>query len=105
MVSVKRLNNFLNSSELEGYVERHPEKEDMIVVENGSFSWENQEDNNTSITPILKNINFNVPKGKLVAGRPVTIFYFLKNHNTLIFSRSCWQCWFRQKFPDECYFG
>ena len=64
-VSFKRLNRFLNSTELEDYVIRtdHDSNKNAITIENGTFSWNRQGDN--VIT--LKSINLAVTKGSLVA--------------------------------------
>ncbi|KAG8222673.1 hypothetical protein J437_LFUL002555 [Ladona fulva] len=61
-VSIKRMNKFMNSEELDPSSVGHDKSEsDPIVVENGNFTW-NPEDN-----LILKNIDFRVKKGGLVA--------------------------------------
>ncbi|KAI1280800.1 Multidrug resistance-associated protein 1 [Halotydeus destructor] len=66
-VSVKRLNNFLNSSELEEYVTKREEAE-AISVENGSFAWEStQESPDDDLNVTLKNVNLHVPKGSFLA--------------------------------------
>ncbi|KAL9964378.1 hypothetical protein ACROYT_G028009 [Oculina patagonica] len=64
-VSVNRLSNFLNLEELDpNNVEKTmPEhiSSQAIHVEDGSFSWDKKE------SPILQNININIPRGSLVA--------------------------------------
>ncbi|XP_076346503.1 multidrug resistance-associated protein 1-like isoform X2 [Tachypleus tridentatus] len=61
-VSLKRMNKFLLSEELDtdcvGDLVKYGES---ITVENGLFSWERDGE------PILKNVNLNVKKGQLVA--------------------------------------
>lgn len=42
-VSVKRLNKFLNSSQLNAYVGREEDPTDAIVIEGGKFAWESPE--------------------------------------------------------------
>ncbi len=42
-VSVKRLNKFLNSSQLNAYVGREEDPADAIVIEGGKFAWEGPE--------------------------------------------------------------
>ncbi|XP_049823783.1 multidrug resistance-associated protein 1 isoform X8 [Aethina tumida] len=59
-VSVKRINKFLNSEELNPNNVTHDQKEvDTIVFGNGNFSWGDE--------PVLKNINIRLPKGSLSA--------------------------------------
>ncbi|CAB3223726.1 unnamed protein product [Arctia plantaginis] len=61
-VSIKRLNKFMNSDELDtSMIEHNPNEPDQILVENGHFSWGPDE------TPVLKNLNIHVPQGSLVA--------------------------------------
>nr|XP_027194827.1 multidrug resistance-associated protein 1-like [Dermatophagoides pteronyssinus] len=62
IVSMKRINRFLNAPELEDYVRRRPMKTDAIRLTNASFSWEQQQQ-----IPTLVNINVRIPKGKLWA--------------------------------------
>ncbi|CAG7831109.1 unnamed protein product [Allacma fusca] len=60
-VSLKRLNKYMNADEIDPNSVSHDNHEpDPVVIENGSFSWE--EDNVT-----LKNINLKVKEGSLVA--------------------------------------
>ncbi|CAG7728120.1 unnamed protein product [Allacma fusca] len=60
-VSLKRLNKFLNADEIDQTSVTHEDNGDDISIEiqNGTFRWDD--------TPTLKNINFQVPKGSLVA--------------------------------------
>ncbi|XP_046388373.1 multidrug resistance-associated protein 1 isoform X3 [Ischnura elegans] len=61
-VSVKRMNKFMNSEELDvDSVSHDKSDENPIVVENGTFTW-NPEEN-----AVLKNINLTVKKGGLLA--------------------------------------
>ncbi|XP_037025227.1 multidrug resistance-associated protein 1 isoform X2 [Bradysia coprophila] len=60
-VSVKRLNKFMNCEELDPEnVQHDPKESSSLVVENGTFSWGEEE-------TVLKNINFKVDKGNLAA--------------------------------------
>uniref|UniRef100_A0A1B6EGY9 ABC-type glutathione-S-conjugate transporter n=1 Tax=Clastoptera arizonana TaxID=38151 RepID=A0A1B6EGY9_9HEMI len=63
-VSVKRINKFMNSEELDPNSVTHDHSEkDPLVMENGTFSWgDSQED-----AVILRNINIRVKQGALVA--------------------------------------
>ena len=86
MVSVKRLNKFLNSDETTPYVQRKVDKVNAITVTKATFNWEQVPDHMTSNAttgeasftnghssspsgaPItLSNINLTIPKGSLVA--------------------------------------
>ncbi|XP_066905600.1 multidrug resistance-associated protein 1 [Halyomorpha halys] len=61
-VSIKRINRFLNSEELDLNIISHDEKEDdPLVVEKGTFSWGANEE------PTLRNLNLRVKPGSLVA--------------------------------------
>ncbi|XP_071454824.1 multidrug resistance-associated protein 1 isoform X2 [Hetaerina americana] len=61
-VSVKRMNKFMNSEELDLTSVSHDNSEgDPIVVENGTFTWNPEEDH------VLKGINLRVKKGGLLA--------------------------------------
>ncbi|XP_054711811.1 multidrug resistance-associated protein 1-like [Uloborus diversus] len=67
-VSVKRINKYLNSDELEKYVIRDSSQSFPLVVRNGRFQWnrsENSEQENTKAT--LEGINFNIKSGTLIA--------------------------------------
>ena len=62
MVSLRRINSYLNSDEINGNAIEHNENiENPIVVENATFSWTKGSD------LILKNISFEIKKNKLVA--------------------------------------
>ena len=85
MVSVKRLNKFLNSDETTPYVQRKVDKVNAISVSNASFNWDqvpehqmsngessfntsNGQSNKTTAAPItLSNLNLTITKGSLVA--------------------------------------
>lgn len=64
-VSVKRMNKFLSSDELDHYVRRSdsPTSPTAVSIERGVFAWSKSERNQ----PTLKNINLEVPRGKLIA--------------------------------------
>ncbi|XP_072760188.1 multidrug resistance-associated protein 1 isoform X7 [Anoplolepis gracilipes] len=63
-VSVKRINKFMNLEELDpNNVQHDPSESHVLVIENGSFSWDNEHIER----PILQNINFHVEQGQLVA--------------------------------------
>uniref|UniRef100_A0A0A9YH98 Multidrug resistance-associated protein 1 n=2 Tax=Lygus hesperus TaxID=30085 RepID=A0A0A9YH98_LYGHE len=60
-VSVKRVNKFMNSEELDPDAVTHNSNEkDPIVIENGSFTWDKEE-------TTLKNINLRIKPKSLVA--------------------------------------
>ncbi|XP_075210358.1 multidrug resistance-associated protein 1-like [Lycorma delicatula] len=59
-VSLNRINDFLNSEELNEEDITHDLNEaDVVIIENGTFSWGDE--------LILKNINLRVPEGSLIA--------------------------------------
>ncbi|CAH1406916.1 unnamed protein product [Nezara viridula] len=61
-VSIKRINKFLNSEELDLKIISHDDKEDdPLVIEKGTFSWGAAE------KPTLRNLNLRVKPGSLVA--------------------------------------
>uniref|UniRef100_A0A1B6CN72 ABC-type glutathione-S-conjugate transporter n=1 Tax=Clastoptera arizonana TaxID=38151 RepID=A0A1B6CN72_9HEMI len=63
-VSIKRINAFMNSEELDSSaINSDKSFADPIIVENGSFDWDGTE----SINPTLHNINMRVKTGALVA--------------------------------------
>ncbi|XP_020285956.1 multidrug resistance-associated protein 1 isoform X1 [Pseudomyrmex gracilis] len=63
-VSVKRINKFMNMEELDpNNVQHDPSEAHALVIENGSFCWDNEHIER----PILRNINFHVEQGQLVA--------------------------------------
>ncbi|CAL1682835.1 unnamed protein product [Lasius platythorax] len=63
-VSVKRINKFMNLEELDSNnVQHDPSEAHALVIENGSFCWDNEHIER----PILQNINFHVEQGQLVA--------------------------------------
>ncbi|KAJ6649924.1 Multidrug resistance-associated protein 1 [Pseudolycoriella hygida] len=60
LVSLKRINKFMNSEEISPHNVTHNPSENALSIENGNFSWGGE-----SLT--LKNINIQVKKEKLVA--------------------------------------
>ncbi|XP_067207174.1 multidrug resistance-associated protein 1 isoform X3 [Linepithema humile] len=63
-VSVKRINKFMNMEELDpNNVQHDPSEAHALVIENGSFCWDNEHIER----PILRNINFHVEQGQLIA--------------------------------------
>ncbi|XP_067009700.2 multidrug resistance-associated protein 1 isoform X3 [Anabrus simplex] len=61
-VSVKRMNKYMNSEELDPNNVTHDNSEkNPLVMENGTFSWGPDE------SPVLKNINLQIKSGSLVA--------------------------------------
>ncbi|KAK3909098.1 Multidrug resistance-associated protein 1 [Frankliniella fusca] len=61
-VSIKRINKYMNSEDLDPSNVSHDPKEGApLIVENGTFAWGPEE------PPTLKNINFKVNEGSLVA--------------------------------------
>ncbi|XP_046612728.1 multidrug resistance-associated protein 1 isoform X10 [Neodiprion virginianus] len=63
-VSVKRINKFMNSEELDpNNVQHDPSEPHPLVIENGTFTWCVDE----SDKPTLRNINLHVQQGHLVA--------------------------------------
>ncbi|KPM08018.1 ABC transporter sub-family C-like protein 7 [Sarcoptes scabiei] len=73
IVSVKRIGDFLNQSEIEDYITRIAMPNEAVKISNASFSWEYDSDSasdceKSSKSPIvLSNINVNIPKHKLIA--------------------------------------
>ena len=67
LVSVKRLEKFLNAPELSNYVTRHTDQKEAVKIENGTFMWDKPEDLPEGTKPILDKINLKVMKGKFVA--------------------------------------
>ncbi|XP_035434175.2 multidrug resistance-associated protein 1 isoform X1 [Spodoptera frugiperda] len=62
-VGIKRLNKFMNCDELDiTSVEHDPKDPNPISIENGHFTWGDQDSE-----PSLKNINLHVPRGSMVA--------------------------------------
>ncbi|EAT43549.1 AAEL005026-PA [Aedes aegypti] len=59
-VSVKRLNKFMNSEELDETAVTHHRSEDALSIRDGNFSW-------GDVLPTLKNINLSIQKGQLCA--------------------------------------
>ncbi|XP_071043193.1 multidrug resistance-associated protein 1 isoform X2 [Parasteatoda tepidariorum] len=62
VVSLKRINKYLQGDELDKSIIEHNQSErDPVVIENGTFSW------TKSDPPTLTNLNFSVKEGSLVA--------------------------------------
>ncbi|KAK7450079.1 hypothetical protein BaRGS_00039980 [Batillaria attramentaria] len=62
-VSLRRVNTFLNWGDLDSdNVTRDPDAENVLSIENGTFTWDN-----TMPKPTLQNISLAIPQGKLVA--------------------------------------
>ncbi|CAH2076223.1 unnamed protein product, partial [Iphiclides podalirius] len=60
-VGIKRLNKFMNCDELDvNSVEHDPKEPDPLVIENGHFSWGEEQ-------PVLRNLSIRIPRGSLVA--------------------------------------
>ncbi|XP_076227008.1 multidrug-Resistance like Protein 1 isoform X3 [Nomia melanderi] len=63
-VSVKRINKFMNSEELDpNNVQHDPSEPHVLLIENGTFTW----DAENIDKPTLRNINVKVDQGQLVA--------------------------------------
>ncbi|XP_054263384.1 multidrug resistance-associated protein 1 isoform X4 [Macrosteles quadrilineatus] len=63
-VSIKRINKFMNSEELDPNSVQHDHSEsDPVVVENGTFSWGTEQEQDT----VLRNITLRVKQNSLVA--------------------------------------
>ncbi|XP_014219235.1 multidrug resistance-associated protein 1 isoform X2 [Copidosoma floridanum] len=63
-VSVKRINKFMNSEELDPNNVQHETSEvNPIVIENGNFAWDSEHIEK----PMLRNINLQIKQGQLVA--------------------------------------
>ncbi|XP_061183962.1 multidrug resistance-associated protein 1-like isoform X1 [Saccostrea echinata] len=61
-VSIGRISKFLKNEDLDPNAVQHEPKSDSVVsVENGTFSWDPQ------LQPALRDIDFKIPPGKLVA--------------------------------------
>ncbi|KAL7286833.1 hypothetical protein TKK_0018975 [Trichogramma kaykai] len=64
-VSVKRINKFMNSEELDpSNVQHDPSEANPLVIENGNFTWDSE---SSESKPTLQNINLKVKQGQLVA--------------------------------------
>ncbi|XP_058820116.1 multidrug resistance-associated protein 1-like [Topomyia yanbarensis] len=59
-VSIKRINKFMNSEELDPNNVTHNLSEDAVAIRDGTFSWGDD-------APTLRNINLSMRKGKLSA--------------------------------------
>ena len=70
LVSVKRLNKYLNAPELDKYVTNNQEI-DAVTIENGTFAWDSPEEDKPveelDSKATLRNINLQVPEGSFVA--------------------------------------
>ncbi|XP_058792378.1 multidrug resistance-associated protein 1 isoform X9 [Phymastichus coffea] len=63
-VSVKRINQFMNSEELDPDNVQHDQSEvNPLIIENGNFAW----DSENIEKPVLRNINLQIKPGQLVA--------------------------------------
>ncbi|XP_033224446.1 multidrug resistance-associated protein 1 isoform X4 [Belonocnema kinseyi] len=63
-VSVKRINKFMNSEELDpDNVQHDPNEPYPLVIEKGSFAWDSEQNDK----PVLRNINLKIQEGQLVA--------------------------------------
>lgn len=61
-VSIKRMNKFMNSEELDPNNVTHENSEKYpLLIENGTFSWGPEED------PVLRNLNLHFSSGSLIA--------------------------------------
>ena len=62
MVSLKRIDKFLNNEELEDEaIEHQPSEMEAIIIENGNFGW------GTDEPTILEDVDIKVPKESLTA--------------------------------------
>ncbi|CAL1297888.1 unnamed protein product [Larinioides sclopetarius] len=62
VVSLKRINRYLQGDEIDLDIIKHdPSEKDPVVIENGTFSWTKED------APALTNLNFRVKEGSLVA--------------------------------------
>ncbi|XP_054717541.1 multidrug resistance-associated protein 1-like [Uloborus diversus] len=62
VVSLKRINKYLQQDEIDPDIIEHSQSEkDPVIIENGTFSWAKDE------TPALKDLNFRAKDGELVA--------------------------------------
>ncbi|CAL1291845.1 unnamed protein product [Larinioides sclopetarius] len=62
VVSLKRMNKYLQGDEIDLDIIKHdPSEKDPVVIENGTFSWTKED------APALTNLNFRVKEGSLVA--------------------------------------
>ncbi|EAA12849.5 AGAP008437-PA, partial [Anopheles gambiae str. PEST] len=59
-VSIKRIDKFLNSAELDPNNVTHNKSDEALTIKDGTFSWGDE-------TPTLKNINLSLRKGQLSA--------------------------------------
>ncbi|GBM52169.1 Multidrug resistance-associated protein 1 [Araneus ventricosus] len=69
-VSVKRLNKYMNSEELDRYVTYDPSNAFSLTVNNGEFTWDppkEEEEKEKAAKPTLTNIQLLVPRGSLIA--------------------------------------
>ncbi|CAK9795197.1 Multidrug resistance-associated protein 1 [Anthophora quadrimaculata] len=63
-VSIKRINKFMNTEELDpNNVQHDPSESFALLIENGTFAW----DMENIEKPTLKNINLQVEQGQLIA--------------------------------------
>ena len=62
MVSIKRINKYLNAEEIDPETVTHEEQKDPIVLKDASLTWDLTAEKNT-----LTNLTFNIKEGSLVA--------------------------------------
>lgn len=72
LVSLKRLNNFINCDEVEDYVTHNFDKENAVSVSDATFSWESGFDPKDKVAKMkipetLSNVNLTFKKNSLVA--------------------------------------
>ena len=69
LVSLKRINNFLNADEIPQYITRDASYTNAILLTNGSFSWDKcpESSENEDFQPTLTNINVEIAKRTMVA--------------------------------------
>ena len=61
-VSLKRVNDYLNSKEINiKAISRDKSDSNAIEMKNASFTWD------TEAPPAIENVSFDIPKGTLVA--------------------------------------
>lgn len=61
LVSFKRIDSFLNAEELDPYIEHNTSEVDPLVIENGNFTWGDDDE------LVLKNINLRIESNSITA--------------------------------------
>ena len=62
MVSLRRIDKFMNNEELDdGMIEHHKSETKAVVIENGTFRWGSDE------PIVLEDVNIEIQKGSLTA--------------------------------------